>query len=57
LSIPKLSRFQGSLHFNEFRTVDFQNLSDEKIIEKLTKYKLSVDDIKSEYSEPIKKIR
>lgn len=40
--------------FNEFKELDVMNLSDAKIQQYLTTHKLTVDDIKKEYSEPIK---
>jgi replicative superfamily II helicase len=40
--------------FNEFKELDFSNLSDKKIQEYLTTHKLTVDDMKAEYSEKVK---
>lgn len=42
--------------FNEFRELDFQNLSDQRITEYVDRNKLAVEDFKSEYSEVIKKL-
>lgn len=40
--------------FNEFKELDLLNLSDTKIQQYLTAHKLTVDDVKQEYSERIK---
>lgn len=40
--------------FNSFRELDFENLSDKKIQEYLDKNHLSVEDIKTEYSEGLR---
>lgn len=41
--------------FNEFRDLDFQDLSDQKVNEYVNTNKLSVDDFRTEYSEVIKR--
>jgi len=40
--------------FNEFKELDFEDLSDKKIQEYLNFHKLTVDDFINEYSEKIK---